>query len=44
VSHKTIEHSTFSPSVIKLRWKMQPLSLRILKHYKQKPPHVATFW
>jgi len=43
VSHKTTELSIFSPSVIKLNWKIKPLSLRILKHHKHNPLTVAIF-
>jgi len=37
VSHKTTQHSTFSPSVIKFRWKIKPLNLHISKHHKHNP-------
>ena len=37
VSHKTTQHSTFSPSVIKFRRKIKPLNLHISKHHKHNP-------
>jgi len=44
VSHKTTECSTFSPSFIQFKWKIKPLSLRILKLHKHKPPRVTIIW
>ena len=37
VSHKTAQHLTFSPSVIKFRRKIKPLNLHISKHHKHNP-------